>query len=169
MFANLKHALAGDRSEKAPVVKEDVKHKHVKEVQPVIEKDVHQTEVQQVIQPVVEHHEGETHHTGKTVLPVETRKTADQIDRGEEEKLQRQRAAIHSERTEETVDAGTKVLEPIVHENVKTHVVEEVQPVIEKTVEETHIEHVEQPIKVNHVAAPIVREPVVREPITREH
>lgn len=151
-----------DRQDHLPeVVKEKVVHEEIEEVQPVIEREVEQTEIQQIIVPTEEHEKRVFEHEEHGGLPTETRETRGEFSQDE---MDRQRIAVQPEHVEENVGGTRVVNQPIVKENVKTRVVEEIQPVIERTIEETHVHHVEQPIIEHHVAAPIIREPIVRRP-----
>jgi hypothetical protein len=159
--------VTGHESDKeivnAPVVQETVRRHEVDEVTPMIERDVDRTEIQQVIERDEEY--DEQVHTHERTLPTEVRDTV--IHEGEAD-VQRQIA--DEERKVEDLGGETHVLEPIVKENVRVHVVEEIQPIIERTVDETHIVHTTQPIKEHHVLPPVLRDEIVERPrATRRH
>lgn len=196
MFTNIINALSGEQTQKggakksghlphhrqkrtvAPVEKETIRQHKQEEVQPVIEKEVDQTEIQQVILPVEEHKEAVIHHD-EIALDAENRTSHDEAGKLEAtRKYEEQQAAIaaeHGTRVEEAVgDSEVVTKEPIIHETVNKHVVEEIQPVIERTIDEVHVNHIRQPIYEHHEAAPIVHEPVRRAPVSidefhREH
>ena len=176
MFSSIVNALSGNEStgqkqvlqgekdkplKRKPVVREKVKHRHVQEVQPVVNREVQQTEIQQIIQPIEDTREDTIHHDEGT-LPeqVQVTKAASEV---EEAKYQEQKEALPAHERVEEVVGDTEVIhkEPIVRETVKKRYVQEIQPVIERTVEETHVHHVTAPVTEHHVQAPIIKDTVV--------
>ena len=145
-------------------MKEKVQTHEVQEVQPVVERTVEQTEVQQVVQPITDHQEKTVHHEDTPALPVETKTSHDEVDDGSATKYTEQLADIKPEHTVETVGEAEVVTKaPIVHETVEKHVVTEVQPVIERVIDETHVSHVTQPIVEHHIESPDVAD-VINKP-----
>ena len=147
------HDMDVEHIENAPVVQEHRNVHQVEVVHPTVEKDVDQTIVHKSIQPIAQHEETVTHE--HTVAEAEERDTRD-TGAGEVP------TGVNIESISET-EAGTQetiVEQPAVHENVHVHHVEDIQPVIEKEVDQTVVTHVEKPIHEHHVSAPIVDEHV---------
>lgn len=184
MFQNLMKGLTGNsKSEKeahrhhrhassrkaAPIVKEKVVQHEIEEVQPVVERTVQQAEVNQVIQPVIDHQSTTVHHEESASLPVETKVSKDESSDAVLEKYNPNYADVQPEHiVEKAGDVETIIKEPIVTEKVEKHVVTEVQPVVEREINETHVHHVTKPVEEYHAAAPIVHTAVHKAPISIE-
>ncbi|KAJ3042167.1 hypothetical protein HDV00_008054 [Rhizophlyctis rosea] len=154
-------------TQNAPVVKEHVHAREKEEITPVIEREREETIVNQVVQPVKDTRH-EVHHHQATNAPIQNEVIED-ISNAEAEKYQRNRAQHQSTRTVEGHGVhSAHVTAPIVHERVKPHVVEEIQPVIEREIQEEHVVHRIQPVQERVVKAPVVGETRYNAPISQE-
>eukprot|EP01113_Clastostelium_recurvatum_P050198 TRINITY_DN944_c0_g1_i3.p1 TRINITY_DN944_c0_g1~~TRINITY_DN944_c0_g1_i3.p1 ORF type:complete len:286 (+),score=110.10 TRINITY_DN944_c0_g1_i3:101-859(+) len=140
-------------------VKETIKRREVEEIQPVIAREIETTEVHHVTQPIYEKEVLAT-RVQEAVLPTVVR-----ADVGVAAPLPTMEH-IHSDRIIETAEKTTIIKPTIVQERVIPHVIEEVQPIVyREIVENTLIKEV-QPIKERVVVAPVVVEEV-RAPIVQ--
>lgn len=143
-------------AQNAPVVQESVHQREREEITPVVQRDREETIVNQVVQPVLDSRKETIHHQA-TSAPV-TNEVVEDVSGAEAEKYQRNRAQFNSSRTVAGTTQSSHVNAPIISENVNTHVVEEIQPVIQREVQEEHIIHREQPVYERVVKAPVVGE-----------
>eukprot|EP00026_Physarum_polycephalum_P012891 Phypoly_transcript_13238.p1 GENE.Phypoly_transcript_13238~~Phypoly_transcript_13238.p1 ORF type:complete len:343 (+),score=63.75 Phypoly_transcript_13238:94-1029(+) len=124
---------------KPPIIHEYVVPEYTKIVQPVIHKEIVKTEVRQITQPIYEEvtravriHENELSHDVKENLAKESIPFDEILKRNEsaEPKIFTNYAPAITKKV---------ILQPIIYENVITEVIEEIQPIIHRTVHETHI------------------------------
>ncbi|KAI8822265.1 uncharacterized protein EV422DRAFT_526247 [Fimicolochytrium jonesii] len=150
-------------------VKEAIVHENItaierEEIQPIIERERLQTEIVQVVQPVLDV-VTEAPTVEKVQLEEETHKYREKASEEDIRKYEEQAEAFSEERREEVVHE--KVYKaPIIHEVVKTKVITEVQPVIERVINKTHVIEETQNIKETFVKAPIVHEQQIAAPIS---
>jgi hypothetical protein len=110
----------------------------------------------------VEDKKENTIHHNETTLPAKVDVTKADSEAEEAKYKEQQEALPAHERVEEVAGDTERVHKaPIVQETVKKHYVQEIQPVIERTVEETHVHHMKAPVTEHHVNAPIVHDTVV--------
>lgn len=130
------------------VTHQTVQEHHVIEKTPVVEKVIDQPVFHPIVEKHTEHEENTVHHDESEAV-VEKATTAE-IDSGVQ--------LPAAEDASELIRTDDAVLEnaPVVNETVHEHHVDVVQPVIERTVDETHVHHVTVPVKEHHVAAPVV-------------
>jgi hypothetical protein len=157
IFSSIAKALSADHDDDTQatarhdaVVQEHTTHHQTEEVTPVIERDVDQAIVHQTVEQHREH-EARTEHAEKQLGTIEheTRDASEHVPAGHLGDVGHE--STHSAGAHETVHK-----EPIIHETVHTHHVEEVQPVIQKDIDETVVTHVTQPVHEHHIASPVV-------------
>jgi len=154
-------------SQNPPVVKETVHQREKEEVTPVIDREREETIVNQVVQPVRDSRKETVHH--QATAPTIQNEVVEDVSAAEAERYQQNRAQHQSSRT--VVGGATTsshVNAPIVNERVKTHVVEEIQPVIEREIHEEHVVHRTQPVQERVIKAPVVGETRTNAPISAE-
>ncbi|KAJ3278634.1 hypothetical protein HK104_002160 [Borealophlyctis nickersoniae] len=148
------------------VVKERViQHQH-EEITPVVEREREETQVRHIVQPIHDHRK-ETHHHQASHPPV-ARETIEDLN---PEHVRRYLALRNAHQPGRIIDEPTRsqtVNEPIIHEIIKPHIIEEIQPVIHREIKQTHIIHRHQPVYERHVAAPKVIESTTLEAISLE-
>ena len=83
-------------------------------------------------------------------------------------KYQEQANAVQASFKEVEGDAQVIVNKPVIEELHKKHIVEEIQPVIERTTHHTHRIHTTQPIEEHVIAAAKVADIQVKAPISME-
>jgi anaerobic ribonucleoside-triphosphate reductase len=154
-------------TQNAPIVQENIRQHQKTEVTPVVDRELEQTVVQQVVQPVQDHVKAEAQHHYQQAQGI-SRETAEELSSEDARRYQAQREIVTGGRTVERFDQGVVENAPIVKERVNTHVIEEIQPVIERTIDETHVVHTEQPIYEHHTAAPKVAEVRYNAPVSIE-
>merc|ERR1711974_374076 len=137
------------RNVKDAVTEENVSRHAHHEVTPVVDRERDETEIHQKVQPVVDNQEHHTHH--KHVAPEVSRDRNEDIDDTTAAKYQKQ-AQFENVQTAGEKTHSTSVNAPKVHEHVNKHIVEEVQPVIQRQTQETEHHHTTQVI---HDHAPI--------------
>jgi len=166
-------AATVDTISRAPVIEETVIQENREIIQPVIHREIEKTEVRHVIQPVYQDETAATQMEERT-LPAEYRGEI-RVTPNYAETLQ---AANHSSQATIISTAGatqttTVVNQPIVHEIIKPHIIEEVQPVIHRTVHEPHIIHERQDIYEKIVEPPTeiveTREPIYEKEVFLGH
>jgi len=121
------------------------------EITPVVDRVVDETEVRQTILPVkdevnevsAEHRVAATDKRSITEAPTDAVKA----------KYQEQASAVQSSYKEVEGETQVKVNAPVIEEVHKKHIVEEIQPVIERTTHHTHKIHTTQPIEEHVIAA----------------
>ncbi|KAJ3184883.1 hypothetical protein HDU85_001565 [Gaertneriomyces sp. JEL0708] len=153
-------------TQNAPVVQETLREHRAVEVQPIIEREHEQTIVQQVVQPVRDHQAATHHHYAENAAI--TREVQDELSTDDARRYQQNLQSVHSGRKVENLEEGVITNAPVIHEKVNTHVIEEVQPVIERTIDETHVVHTTQPIYEHHTASPRVADVRYAKPLTME-
>jgi len=163
-------AATVDVVERAPVIEETIIQERREIIQPVIHREIEKTEIRHVIQPVYQEETKATQVHERT-LAAEYR---GQVSTGPSplESLQASSAAAQPTliSTVAAAQKTTVVNEAIVHEIIKPHIIEEVQPVIHRTVHEPHIIHerkdiyekiVEAPVEVVETRAPIYEKEMI--------
>lgn len=138
------------------------RHAH-HEVTPVVDRVRDETEVHQKIQPVLDEQAKHTHHQHQA--PAVHRERGEDIDEASAAKYRTQGHHEHSRAVGEQTHS-TSVNAPKVHEHVNKHIVEEIQPVIERQTHVTEHHHTTQPITEHHTHAPRIHDTIVNEPIT---
>jgi len=136
------------------------------EITPVVDRVVDETEVRQTILPVkdevnevsAEHRVAATDKRSITEAPTDAVKA----------KYQEQASAVQSSYKEVEGETQVKVNAPVIEEVHKKHIVEEIQPVIERTTHHTHKIHTTQPIEEHVIAAAKVADIQVKAPISME-
>ncbi|TPX55987.1 hypothetical protein PhCBS80983_g04891 [Powellomyces hirtus] len=147
-----------------PVVHETINREEREEIQPVIERERIQTEIQQVVQPVLDV-VTEAPVVEKVELEHESHKYREKAKEEDVKKYEQQAEAIKDETTVEEVHEKV-YLEPIIHETVKKRVITEIQPVIERVVHQTHVVEETQHINETFVKAPVVHDTQVATPMS---
>ncbi|ELR15549.1 uncharacterized protein ACA1_163980 [Acanthamoeba castellanii str. Neff] len=147
---------------------EKIREVEIEKVQPVVHVDREQTEVRQVVQPVVE----------KEVRPTLVTKTAKKEELGTRQaeasgvKLEQGRAMgaapdIKSKTEFLGVEKQRQEFKPIVEETVHKKVIEQVTPVVEREVVVPHVieqtKHIHETVKEDKVVTHEVRPPVTAE------
>ncbi|KAJ3035126.1 hypothetical protein HDV00_004297 [Rhizophlyctis rosea] len=151
---------------KEAVVQEHVRDVEIEEIQPVVERERIVTEVQQVVQPVLDV-VNEAPVVEEAVLEQEEHKFKEKTTTENLERYEEQANAFKDEQSHVVVHE-TVYKEPVIHETVKHKIIKEVQPVIERVVTKTHVIQETQPIKETFVKAPIVHEQEIAAPITMD-
>jgi len=152
-------------TQNAPVVQENLRERQEVHITPIVDREREETIVKQTIQPVVDRVQAETvhHHTQAEGI---ARETSEELSADYAQKYQSQREIVSGGRTVERINEGVVENAPVIKERVNTHVIEEIQPVIERTIDETHVVHTAQPIYEHHTAAPIVEDVRTNAPIS---
>lgn len=151
------------RNVKDAVVQENVSRHAHHEVTPIVDRERNETEVFQKVQPVQDKQEHHTHH--QHVAPEVNRERQEGIDEAAAQKYQKQ-AAFDNDQSIGEKTHSTSVNAPKVHEHVNKHIVEEIQPVINRQTEETEHHHTTQVIH-DHVShAPKVHDTHINQPIS---
>ncbi|KAJ3151402.1 hypothetical protein HDU86_006102 [Geranomyces michiganensis] len=151
---------------KDAVVHETIAAVEREEIQPVVERTREETEIKQVVQPVLDV-QNEAPTVEKVNLEGETHKFREKAKAADVEKYEAQAAAFKDTVNEEVVHEKV-YLEPIIHETVKKTVITEVQPVIERVVHQTHIVEETKRIDETFVKAPVVHDQEVAAPMSVE-
>lgn len=155
-------------TQNAPVVHENLRQQQSTHITPVVDREREETIVQQTIQPIEDRVQAETQHHYSQAKAI-SRETAEELSAEDARRYQAQRELVGTgSRNVERIDRGVVENAPIVKERVNTHVIEEIQPVVNRTIEEQHIVHTEQPIYEHHTAAPKVAEVRTNAPLTME-
>jgi len=156
-------AATVDTITRAPVIDETIIQEEQEIIQPVIHREVEKTEVRHVIQPVYQDTTTATQVHERT-LPAEFRAEVDESD-GLLESMQQANTISQPTIVSTTASQTTTVVnEAIIHETIKPHIIEEVVPVIHRTVHEPHIIHERKDIYERIVEPPVefveTREPI---------
>ncbi|KAJ3034399.1 hypothetical protein HDV00_005055 [Rhizophlyctis rosea] len=146
------------------IVQERIIQHQVEEVQPVIDREREETQVRVVVQPIHDLRT-ETHHHEASHPPV-SRETVEDLNPDHVRRYLHLRNQHQPGRTIEEPTRTQNVSAPIIHEIIKPHIIEEIQPVIHREIRQTHIIHRHQPIYERHVAAPKVLESTTLDPIS---
>ncbi|KAJ3174290.1 hypothetical protein HDU88_000258 [Geranomyces variabilis] len=156
------------RIQNAPHLIESLRQRHETHVTPHIQRDRDETIVQQIVQPVKDQVTAPAVHHHQQAQQV-NREIADALlgDDARRYKEQRQIATTGG-KSVERIDNGVFQNDPVVKERVNVHVIEEIQPVIWRTIDETHVYHTAQPIYEHHTGAPKVQEIRYNPPISME-
>ncbi|TPX66440.1 hypothetical protein SpCBS45565_g04449 [Spizellomyces sp. 'palustris'] len=154
-------------TQNAPVTRENVHEHHATEVTPVVSRERDETIVQQSVQPIHDHVEAETQHHYAQNAGI-ARESSEELNAEDARRYQENRELVTGGRTVEQSNEGVRVSAPIVKEKVNKHVIEEVQPVIERTIDQTHVVHTAQPIYEHQTAAPKVADLRYNNPISME-
>eukprot|EP00026_Physarum_polycephalum_P015008 Phypoly_transcript_15585.p1 GENE.Phypoly_transcript_15585~~Phypoly_transcript_15585.p1 ORF type:complete len:242 (+),score=58.97 Phypoly_transcript_15585:133-858(+) len=155
---------------RAPVVEETIIQEQKEIIQPVIHREVEKTEIRHVIQPVYQEETLATQVHERTLQPEYRGEINGELN--VLETLQAASAAAQPTLISTTAAAQTQTVvnEAIVHEIIKPHIIEEVQPVIHRTIHEPHIIHerkdiyekiVEAPVEIVETRAPIYEKEVI--------
>ncbi|KAJ3145952.1 hypothetical protein HDU89_006839 [Geranomyces variabilis] len=156
------------RIQNAPHLIESLRQRHETHVTPHIQRDRDETIVQQIVQPVKDQVTAPAVHHHQQAQQI-NREIADALlgDDARRYKEQRQIATTGG-KSVERIDNGVFQNDPVVKERVNVHVIEEIQPVIWRTIDETHVYHTAQPIYEHHTGAPKVQEIRYNPPISME-
>ncbi|TPX69417.1 hypothetical protein SpCBS45565_g02426 [Spizellomyces sp. 'palustris'] len=152
---------------KDAVIHETVAEVEREEIQPVIERERIQTEVQQVVQPVLDV-VTEAPTVEKVELQEEKHRYREKAKEADLERYQEQADAFKDEIHESAVIHEKVYKEPIIHETIKTKIITEVQPVIERVIHRTHVVEETKPIKETFIKAPVVHDQEIAPPISME-
>jgi len=136
------------------------------EVTPVVDRVVDETEVRQTIVPVRDEVNEAT--SEERVMATDKRNITEAPTDAVKAKYQEQSQAVQASYTEVEGEAEVHVAAPVVQEVHKKHIIEEVQPVIERVTHHTHKIHTTQPIQEHVVAAAKVADIKVKAPISME-
>jgi hypothetical protein len=158
-----------DRKTNAPVVKETVRDEYQHNVQPVVQKEHDRTEIKPVVQPLKDN---QVHDT-----QVHTKQRQDQFrEVGQDEKLaaeteeklrlDRERIAAQGGRQHEKDTHTFTENAPQVSHTERKHVIEEVQPVVERDVLRPHVVEEQQNVFIHHKEAPVLHETKVNPTMT---
>lgn len=151
------------RNVKDAVVHENVlQHAH-HEVTPIVNRELHQTEVHQKVQPIRDNQEVHTHH--QHVAPQVSRHVQEDINEDHATRYRSQGQFQHQQTVGDQTHS-TSVNAPIVREHVNKHIIEEIQPIIQRQTQRVEHHHTTQQINETHVKAPIVHSVVEAAPIT---
>jgi len=124
---------------RAPVIDETIICEEKEVIQPVVHREIEKTEIRHVIQPVYQDETAPTKFIDRTLAP----EFREQILAPPNvlEQLQEASSGESAEliSTTAATRVSTVVNEPIIHETIKPHIIEEVRPVIHRTVHEPHI------------------------------
>ncbi|KAJ3157914.1 hypothetical protein HDU89_000293 [Geranomyces variabilis] len=165
-------AKVAEKPKEITEVKDAVVHETVaaverEEIQPVVDRTREETEIVQVVQPVLDV-QTEAPTVEKVELEAETHKFREKAKAEDVEKYETQAAAFKDTVNEEEVVHEKVFLEPIIHETVKKTIITEVQPVIERVVHQTHVVEETQHVKETFVKAPVVHDQEVAPPMSVE-
>lgn len=150
-----------DRHTNAPVVKERVRDEYQHNVQPVVQQEHDKTDVIRTVQPLKDNKVESTNvHTKQREDQFRevgqderlARETEERL-RLEREKVARQGGRVHAEDKHEFTENA-----PQVSHTERKHVIEEVQPVVERDVLRPHEVQEQQNIFVHHKEAPQLHE-----------
>jgi len=145
------------------VVHENVlQHAH-HEVTPIVDREREETEIHQKVQPVLDQQEIHTHH--QHVAPAVSRHVQEDISEDHATRYRSQGQFSHQQTVGEQTHS-TSVNAPIVREHVNKHIIEEIQPIIQRQTQRVEHHHTTQAIKEVHVKAPVVHNTVVAPAIT---
>ncbi|KXS10807.1 hypothetical protein M427DRAFT_507160 [Gonapodya prolifera JEL478] len=155
-------AVAAETAEKevehrhrAPVTHETIRQVEREEVRPTIQKEIIQPQVQQIIQPIRDTRL-EPERVEHIVEPTQVREIKGEARPEDEQRYRRQAEAVRDTRVESEVERQRVHHQPIVKETIHPHVVEEIQPVIEREVIMPKKVEVEVPIVEKVYEAPRV-------------
>ncbi|KAJ3179373.1 hypothetical protein HDU87_002982 [Geranomyces variabilis] len=156
------------RIQNAPHLIESLRQRHETHVTPHIQRDRDETIVQQIVQPIKDQVTAPAVHHHQQAQQI-NREIADALlgDDARRYKEQRQIATTGG-KSVERIDNGVFQNDPVVKERVNVHVIEEIQPVIWRTIDETHVYHTAQPIYEHHTGAPKVQDIRYNPPISME-
>jgi len=149
-------------------VKDAVTHENVTrhahhEVTPVVGRERDEVDIHQKVQPVLDQQEKHTHH--QHVAPEVHRERGEDISDRDAAKYAQQAQHTNTQNIGEQTHS-TSVNAPKVHEHVNKHIVEEIQPVIERQTNQTEHHHTIQNISEHVTHAPKVHDTTVNAPIS---
>lgn len=148
------------------VVQERISRAHHEEITPVVDRQTEQVQVNQVLQPVVDKQRDVRHD--ERVNAAISNEIVDAIPEADSAIYQSNLNAVKDTRQVGDLKKTANINAPIVNETVQSHVVHEIQPVIQRDIEQLSTLHTTQPILEHHVAAPKVGELRVEAPISIE-
>lgn len=147
------------------VVHENVlSHAH-HEVTPIVNRERNETEIHQKVQPVVDRQEFHTHH--QHTAPHVARNITEDINEDVAIRYRSQGQYQHQQTIGDQTHS-TSVNAPIVREHVNKHIIEEIQPIIQRQTQRVEHHHTTQQINEVHVKAPIIHSVVTNSVITME-
>ncbi|KAJ3162633.1 hypothetical protein HDU86_003606 [Geranomyces michiganensis] len=156
------------RIQNAPHLIESLRQRHETHVTPHIQRDRDETIVQQIVQPVKDQVTAPAVHHHQQAQQI-NREIADALLGDDARRYRDQRQiATTGGKSVERIDNGVFQNDPVVKEKVNVHIIEEIQPVIWRTIDETHVYHTAQPIYEHHTGAPKVQEIRYNPPISME-
>ncbi|KAJ3018478.1 hypothetical protein HKX48_002854 [Thoreauomyces humboldtii] len=147
------------------VVHETIASVEREEIQPVVERVREQTEIQQVVQPILDV-QTEAPTVEHVELAEEQHKYREKAKEEDIKRYETQADAFKDEVREEEVVHEKVYLEPIIKEVVKKKIITEIQPVIERVVHKTHVIEETQHVKETFVKAPVVHEQQIAAPMS---
>ncbi|KAJ3011734.1 hypothetical protein HKX48_006690 [Thoreauomyces humboldtii] len=150
---------------KDAVVHETIASVEREEIQPVVERVREQTEIQQIVQPILDV-QTEAPTVEHVELAEEQHKYREKANEEDVNRYVTQAEAFQDEVREEEVVHEKVYLEPIIKAVVKKKIITEIQPVIERVVHKTHIIEETQHVKETFVKAPVVHEQQIAAPMS---
>jgi len=153
-------------AQNAPILQEHTRNIREEVIQPVVDREIDQTHVQQVMQPIQDNKDETSHHHG--IAPGMARYATEDVSTEDARRYQQNRDLYEGRQTSENVDSGATINAPVIREKVNKHVVEEIQPVIDRHIDHHDVHHTVQPIYEHVTAAPIVNDVTQRAPISLE-
>ncbi|KAJ3016286.1 hypothetical protein HKX48_004133 [Thoreauomyces humboldtii] len=156
------------RVQNAPFLIENLRQRQETHITPHVSRERDETVVQQVVQPITDAVTAPSvHHHAQA--PGVSREIAEALSSEDARRYRDQRQlATQGGKAVERIDQGTFQNAPVVKERVNVHVIEEIQPVIWRTIDETHIHHQAQPIYEHLTAAPKVQQIRYNPPISMQ-
>jgi len=148
------------------VVQEKIHRAHHEEITPVVDRQTEQVQVNQKLQPVVDKQQDYRHD--ERVNAAISNEVVDAIPEGDSAIYQNNLNAVKDTRQVGDLKKTANINAPIVNETVQKHIVNEIQPVIQREIDQRSTLHTTQPIHEHHVAAPKVGELRVEAPISIE-
>ena len=125
------------RIQNAPHLIEALRQRQETHITPHITRDRDETVVQQIVQPVKDHVNAPAVHHHAQAQQI-SREIADALLPEDARRYREQRqVATTGGKSVERIDQGVFQNDPVVKERVNVHVIEEVQPVIWRTIDET--------------------------------
>jgi len=148
--------------EVAPVVQEIVHPVELEEVQPIIHRDIRQTEVHQVTQPIYDSYVAPTNELSRELLP-QVKETLKEDNRSFKNEYQ---SGIHKDSLLIDQTKYETILKPaLIDEVVKKDIIQIIQPVVHRDTVAPTVIHtsapvyekiIEQPVLVRETLAPVV-------------
>jgi len=151
------------RNDKDAVTHENINRHAHHEVEAVVNRNREEVEIHQKIQPVLDEQRSHSHHQHSA--PVVQSEKIEDFNEADAARYRSQGQHEHTRQVGEQTHS-TSVNAPKIHEHVDKHIVEEIQPVIERQTHHTEHHHTVQQINEHVVHAPVVHETTVNAPIS---